>query len=174
MLINFVLFQVGWFACVLGAAKGWYWLGPVTALLVLSVYYYQVHKLSKAVALTVAVALAGGLSDGVLAACGVLVFESGGWFAGPLPVWMLALWGMFATTLDRSMRWLQRRLLLAGVLGAVLGPVAYAGAERLGAVQLGENAYGWLALEWGVLMIGCSWLALRWTDQMDPVLEQNS
>ena len=173
MLINFVLFQIGWFACVFGAANGWYWLGPATALLVLPVYYYQAGNLSKAVGLTVVVALAGGLSDGVLTACGVLVFEPGGWLVGPLPVWMLALWGMLATTLDRSMRWLQHRLLLAAVLGAVLGPVAYAGAERLGAVQLAEDAYGWLALEWGILMMGCSWLALRWTDHTGSGSAQN-
>jgi hypothetical protein len=29
LLVNFVAFQLGWFACVLGAAQGLPWLGPV-------------------------------------------------------------------------------------------------------------------------------------------------
>ena len=31
MLLNFVAFQCGWFACVLGAARGWPWAGTAVA-----------------------------------------------------------------------------------------------------------------------------------------------
>jgi hypothetical protein len=34
MLGNFVAFQTGWFACVLGAANGMPWLGVIVAVLV--------------------------------------------------------------------------------------------------------------------------------------------
>ena len=36
MVVNFVAFQVGWFACVLGAARGWPLLGPLVALAILA------------------------------------------------------------------------------------------------------------------------------------------
>ena len=35
IIINFVLFQIGWFACVLGAAKQMPWLGVITVAAIL-------------------------------------------------------------------------------------------------------------------------------------------
>ncbi len=37
------------------------------------------------------------------------------------PPWILALWALFASTLNASLGWLQDRLLLAAVLGALSG-----------------------------------------------------
>ena len=159
MIVNFVLFQIGWFACVLGAANGWTWLGPVVAVPILIVAFATVPDRGALILLTLAVAGAGVFCDGCLAFAGVLGFDADPLALGPLPLWMAALWAMFATTLDVSLRWLQRRLVLAAVLGAIAGPLAYAGAERLGGVRLAEGAHLWLALEWAVLMVYGTWLA---------------
>jgi hypothetical protein len=35
-LTNFIAFQVCWFACVLGAAKGMEWIGPLSVALFLA------------------------------------------------------------------------------------------------------------------------------------------
>ena len=43
MLINFLFFQAGWFACVLGAANSMFWLGPFVVLVV-SFYYFLVRS----------------------------------------------------------------------------------------------------------------------------------
>jgi hypothetical protein len=153
MITNFVLFQVGWFACVLGAVWGDYWLGPATAVIVLAVYLWQARCLRRAILLTVSIAMLGSLIDGFLTWMLVLRFDASPWTIGGLPLWMAALWVMFATTLDVSLRWLQRRPAIAGLLGAVAGPLAYVGAERLGAVRLGTDAVAWLALEWSVMMV---------------------
>ena len=37
-LLNFVMFYVGWFACVGGAARGQLWLGPIVAVAILTVH----------------------------------------------------------------------------------------------------------------------------------------
>ena len=49
---------------------------------------------------------------------------------------MIALWTCFAATLRHSLAWLRARWLLAAVLGAVGGPLAYLGGESLGAISL--------------------------------------
>ncbi len=36
LLLNFAAFQIGWFACVLGAANGFPWLGPVVVAAVVA------------------------------------------------------------------------------------------------------------------------------------------
>ena len=59
---------------------------------------------------------------------------------GPLPMlapaWILALWALFAIALREPLRWLHGRWPLAALLGALGGPLSYAGAERLGACTL--------------------------------------
>jgi len=38
MLINFVAFQVGWFACVLGGAHQFPWLGTLMVSIIIAVH----------------------------------------------------------------------------------------------------------------------------------------
>ncbi len=65
----------------------------------------------------------------------------------------LALWLLFATTLNSSLGWLQRRLRLASLLGAISGPLCYRAGEALGALQLGSPVvYAATAVEWALMM----------------------
>ena len=50
------------------------------------------------------------------------------------PYWLVVMWALFATTINVSMAWMKNRWLLAVVMGAVFGPMAFAG-EKLGAVN---------------------------------------
>lgn len=79
------------------------------------------------------------------------------------PWWILALWALFATTLNVSLGWLRSRLLLAGVLGGVAGPFAYWAGERLGALSLREPvaALGALTLGWAAILPALLALARR-------------
>ncbi|MDE2251246.1 MAG: DUF2878 family protein, partial [Gammaproteobacteria bacterium] len=52
------------------------------------------------------------------------------------PLWILALWVLFATALPISLRWLRGRWWQACLLGALAAPLAYFGGARLGALQL--------------------------------------
>ena len=136
LLANIVTFQAGWFACVLGAARGYTWFGPVLVLVIATVWLL-------AAARPFSLALVLGLS-GVVGWCwdswlSILGFI--GYAPGPLPapfapLWILALWVLLGTTLDVSLRWLRGRWWLAALLGAVTGPLAYLGGARLGALQL--------------------------------------
>jgi hypothetical protein len=99
----------------------------------------------------------------ISAACG-LVFETAllgsGWIAYPqgggagsvAPFWMIALWGLFATTFNVSLRWLRERGVVAALLGAAGAPLAYYAGDRLGALDLVSPApaLAAIALGWAI------------------------
>lgn len=153
ILINLLLFQVAWFACVLGGAKGLPWVGPmvVAAVVLYHLRHAEDHHIEL---LLIAVAAAvGTLFDSLLVATGALSYPSGQWHPLLAPYWIIALWVAFATTLNVSMRWLEGRSLLAFLFGAAGGPLAYFSGSQLGAVTLEDPALAFTALSlgWGLL-----------------------
>jgi hypothetical protein len=69
------------------------------------------------------------------------------------PLWMVALWATFATTLNVSLRSLRKHLALASLLGAVGAPLVYHAGAGLGALQWVHRLPAMLsiALAWGIL-----------------------
>jgi hypothetical protein len=133
---DFAAFQGAWFACVLGAAAGLWLLGPRVMLAVAVIHLLVTPRpLREGAFLLIAATLGTGL-DAVLMALGCLSFDGGIWLAGLPPLWMTALWLGFATLFATTLDWLRERYLLAAVLGAVGGPLAYVGGARLGALEL--------------------------------------
>jgi hypothetical protein len=85
------------------------------------------------------VALVIGLIwDSSMSRLGWIAYAEPGPLPGIAPVWILALWALFAMVLREPLRWLHKRLPLAALLGALGGPLSYAAAERLGACRLVE------------------------------------
>jgi hypothetical protein len=149
-LANFLAFQLGWFACVLGAARGWPWAGTFAALLLVGAHLWRVRWSAAEGCLIAAAALLGAVGDTLLARTGWLRYAEGALLPGSAPVWIVALWMLFATTLRHSLAWLQRRPLLSAACGALGGPLAYLGGARLGAlvVERPAPAYSALAAGW--------------------------
>lgn len=136
VVANFVAFQAGWFACVLGAAHDLPWAGTIAATVIVAAHIFSAVRPLEESKLVAIALLIGALWDSTLVALGWLDFKSGFLIEGMAPHWILALWALFATTLNVSLSWLKPRLLAAVVLGAVAGPLAYWGGARLGAVDL--------------------------------------
>jgi hypothetical protein len=152
-LLNFICFQVGWFACALGAARGWPLLGPLVVGVLLILQLPLVPAPGKQVGFVLVATLAGWLIDSGLTRGGVLSFPAGGMLLGLCPLWMGALWANFAGTFHLCLDWLRGRYWLASALGACGGPMAYYGGQRLGAMQLGgDTALSLLviAVEWAL------------------------
>ena len=153
VLLNIAVFQVGWFSCVLGAARGRPWLGLAVVAIIVAGWLASAPRPSALLQLTVLTALVGYSWDSWLTVSGLIGYQ-----AGPLsplaPLWILALWLLLATTLHVSLRWLQFKLPLAAVLGALSAPLAYVGAARLGALTLVrfQPALWALALGWALLL----------------------
>ena len=166
-LINFAGFQLNWLICVLGAAKGWPWAGPVAVLLWVLLHmrlnrgYYKTEWI-----LILTAAIAGYLLDSVLVLTGYLAFPEAARLGYPSTLWMVALWINLATTLRHSLGWLQGRVLLCALFGGAGGAAAYYAGERLGAIYLPDPVIA-------SLLIGLLWsLALPALYALANKLEQ--
>jgi hypothetical protein len=161
MLLNIIGFQIGWFACVLGAAYGYPLLGPLVALPVIGLHLMRQADRSPELALMCLVALIGSTYDQTLMWFDLVNYSASLWSLDWLPIWMITLWLLFATTLNVSLKWLQDRYLLAAVFGFIGGPLAYWGGAKLGAIHWlrHDELLLALAIGWAVLMPILVWLA---------------
>jgi hypothetical protein len=145
--LNLLAFQTGWFAIVLGAAHGLAWLGPVAVLAAVALHLGSTPRRWPELRLLTFALVLGLVLEHVLLYAGVVRYAGDpAW----VPVWMLALWPLFATTLNVSLAWFKPRLGLAALAGCVAGPLAYVGGAALGAIQLDTSALWILALGWAL------------------------
>ena len=173
VLLNVIAFNVGWFACALSAAWHLPWIGTGIVLLLAGVHLQLAVRPLQELKLMGTAALLGLIWDSLLVASGILTFPSGTVMAGMAPYWMLAMWVNFAMILNVSLRWLKGRSLFAGVLGALGGPLAYVGGEKLGAVVFPDPllALVSLTLGWAVIMPLLVALSMRFDGVGKPALE---
>jgi hypothetical protein len=173
VIANVVLFQLGWIACVLGAAKGLEWAGTVCAVLIVAWHVWRAVRPLEEINLVLRVVLIGAAFDTLMMQLGLIGYTSGVLVAGVAPHWILALWALFATSLNMSMNWLKGCMVWAAVLGAVSGPLSYWAAVRLGAATFEQPlaAVAVLALGWAVIMPLLMMLAKRndgYTHRLEP------
>lgn len=135
LVVNVVLFQVGWFACVLGAAYGLPLIGALAAGVIIVWHLARAVEPKKEMVLIAVALMAGALFDTLLVQKGWVRFATGVLVEGTAPYWMIALWAIFATTLNVSLRPLRPHLGLAALFGAIGGPAAYYAGTRLGAIE---------------------------------------
>ena len=117
-------------------------------------------------------ALIGVLWDSLLPILGWVTYPNGMLAAGTAPHWMVALWMMFATTMNLSLAWMKRSLWLAAILGATGGPLSYWAGAELGALTFTPGtetaALVLLGIGWGVLTPLLVILARRWNGFAPP------
>jgi hypothetical protein len=170
VVANFVLFQAGWFACVLGAAYNRAWVGTAVVAVIVAYHLANAPQPAQESKLVATAVLIGGLWDSALVTLGWVSYPTGTLIAGTAPHWILALWALFATALNVTMRWLKQRMLLAVLLGAVCGPLSYWAAVRFGAVQFVDppRILTALAVGWALIMPALMRLSLRYDGMAAP------
>lgn len=152
LITNFILFQVAWFACVLGAANNLPWLGVTVTLVVLAWHFFHSSHPKSELLLILAALCIGALFDQFMLAMSWVDYQAHGWNTSLVPVWILALWMAFASTLNLSLAWMQGRYLIAILFGGSGGPLAYFGAENLGAVTLtSTSSFIALGVGWAII-----------------------
>ncbi len=171
VLWNVFAFQAGWFACVLGAANESPWLGVIAVVVLVVLHALLAQKPFDELRLIGSAALIGFVWETFLVNTGWLVYSSETPVAGLAPVWIVALWANFATTLNLSLHWLKGRWVLAAILGAVGGPLSYfAGATLGGAVFTHPSAAALsLAVGWAILMPMLVIIATRYNGMTSDV-----
>lgn len=161
IIFNFTSFQAIWWLCVLSAKPGLSAAVFVAVLIYTLLHLFFVEGWPQLLPLFVT-AMLGAVADQFAYQLQWILFENHTQWTGYIPLWMLALWLAFATTLNVSMRWMQHKYGLALVLGAIFGPLAYLGAQSLGAIQL-PSPYSlvWFGFEWAALLPLMLWLRYR-------------
>jgi hypothetical protein len=163
LLVNFIGFQVGWFACVLGAANDKELLGMIVALGVITYHVINQGDSRKELKLVLAATAIGLLWETWVLNLGILHYPSHPEALFWAPTWLIMMWALFATTINLSMGWLKGHWVLSVFMGAVFGPLAFIGGEKLGAVVFLDSTLSIVTLSvgWGLLMPLLLWLAER-------------
>lgn len=154
LLINFILFQLGWFSVVLSAANGNPIFGVAIIALIIAQHIYASDNKSHELVLISLALIIGLIWDSAMSMSGLFVYTSGVFVTHLAPYWILAMWALFAITLNLSMRWIKGRIVLAAISGAVFGPLAYYAGYRLGAVEIPNMLQAMLfqALGWAIIL----------------------
>lgn len=146
-IANAVLFQLGWLACVLGGNSLWLLL----ALAALVIHLRWISSWAAEGRLILCIVIVGTAVDSVLRYLDVFRFAD----ASPLiPLWLMLLWALLATTLRHCLAWSARPWWLASALGALGGALSYYGGGRLAGVQF---PYGDIPT---LILIGLLWAVL--------------
>lgn len=155
LVSNFVLFQLCWFACVLGAAYQQPWLAFGLVVVVVGWQSWCATLPKQALLLILVVTVAGGALDQVMLNHRWVLYQAHGWSDRIVPIWILGLWMSFASTLNVSLRWIRPYPMTALLFGAIGGPLAYWAAQKLGAVVLPRMSVSVLTLGigWGAMML---------------------
>ena len=157
---DFCANQGAWWWCVLWAldaesAKATS-VANVAIMLLAPAAYLAVHlaldsERRDGAALFALGAALGWAGDTLLIQAGLIYFPSAP-AADSSPVFMLALWAMFAVSLRASgSAFVTLRPWLRVVVAAAAGPVAYLGGQRLGVLELEFRGVFAVALEWAVV-----------------------
>lgn len=159
-IINLIMFQIGWFACVLGAANGQGWLGIVIVGVLTAIHIATSQPRKQEIILLLAAGVVGYIWESLLFTMSIIAYP-GHEYTFSAPLWMAALWINFAITLNVSLAWFKQHLVLAGLAGMISAPLAYYAGDKLGAISFPDQ---WLALAiigigWAFLFPFLSWFA---------------
>ncbi|MEL6366717.1 MAG: DUF2878 domain-containing protein [Pseudomonadota bacterium] len=148
---NLILFKAGWLACVLGAANGMPWLGPLAVLVVAAEHLRSAKAPLEELKLLGLAAAIGTVWESVLVVTNLLDYGTSSNLA---PYWIIAMWVLFATTLNIGMNWLKRHWIIAMIAGGVGGPLAFFSGSKAGAVTFveGTNSLIAIGVGWALLL----------------------
>lgn len=169
-IANFVVFQAAWFAGVLGAAHQVPLWGTACIVAAIGWHLAVSERPAQEAQLVALACLIGFVIESAVVLQGHIAYPSGQPDPHFAPYWIVALWGLLAIALNVTMRWLKKRWWLAALLGAIAGPMSFAGGVRLGGAQFVDAtaALVTMACYWAVMMPALMWLS----DRFDGVAVQ--
>jgi hypothetical protein len=141
-------------------------------LFVVAIHLYRAPEPERELVLVLSCGLIGAFFDSILVSMRWVTYPSGFFAESFAPYWIISMWMLFATTLNVSLRWMRGRYFLALVMGAVAGPLAYLGGEKLGGIVFLDKTAGLTALSigWGLIMP----LLVRLAERFDGMLPSSA
>ena len=170
--INLSLFKLGWLIVVFSAAAGLAEVGAATVALIALVHLVRAHRISSELALLLIAGSVGLVWESLIVNGGFLAYPTSETSGALAPYWIVAMWVLFATTLNVGMKWLRKNFLLASVAGAIGGPLSFLAGQQAGAVTLGDNAILVIGLGWAVLLPAITVVARAFDGYSDTSLVQ--
>ena len=166
-------YQLVWFAAVIGAEHGLAWPGVAGMLIYACCQLGLMHDYKTHFALMAAALVMGSIVDGGLAFSGLAHYGAPWPSAVFAPVWILALWMTFSLTFTISLAYLQKKLWVAVLFGAIGGPLAYLSASR------GFHVVTFTDPDWhGLFFLGLGWAiatpVLAWLAGRSPLAEASA
>ncbi len=154
ILLNIILFKAAWLSTIFGSANGMPLLGPLVVGVAVAVHLRMASEPAREILLILLAAIIGLIWDSVMVTAGWVSYPNGVLVSGLAPYWIVAMWILFATTLNISFRWLRDKPIVAVLLGAVFGPLSYYAGASAGAVVLLQplSALVALSIAWAILM----------------------
>jgi hypothetical protein len=175
VLVNLAVFKVAWTAVVISAAAGAPVIGGIAVAVAVGIHLWSNENPDNEIRLLFVAAAIGFAWESVLVLAGLLEYSSGIWVSGLAPYWIVAMWVLFATTLNVGMRWLRRSTAIAAVAGAIGGPLAFFAGASIGAVELVSPAIALIAIGigWAVMLPLLVKLAV-WLEDGHRLVEQSA
>ena len=159
---NMLWMQTLWFSAVIGAARGQLWLASILLIGFVFWEFRPARRVYGDFQLMLVAVLLGLILDTTWVRLGWLGYTGAWALSESAPLWILFLWAGLALTLNHSLAWLQSRLMLAALLGAISSPLSYLAGSRLGAVNIVSESSLWfvgLGLSWALTLPFLLWLA---------------
>lgn len=153
-----VVHQAGWWACVIWMG----WLGPTAMLGFIGAHLFLTRaRLAQESTMVVAATLIGIILDSSLSLMGAVSYV-GDRYVWASPLWLVAIWAGFGATLMHSQAILVRTRLTAFLTGALGGPAAYWGGERLERMSvMSDLGWAYVSASWTVAIILLHMLSSR-------------
>lgn len=158
LVVNALAFQVAWFICVQGNN-----LAATIVCFAVLFFHWFLFKPSKSEWRLMLMASSFGLVlDTVVINLGLVDYSNSTSLTilseqvSLMPLWLIALWVTFSTTLCHSMKWLLRRPALAAFMGFFVVPLSYWGGIRLSDSMVASNMNGMLFF----IVEGLAWAGL--------------
>ncbi|MFK0573378.1 DUF2878 domain-containing protein [Endozoicomonas sp.] len=152
LIINYLLFQIGWFACVLGGNP----IALAATTVVLFIHLTWIGSWKKEKQLLAITFLIGCAVDSFLGNLHILQFGSQlNDYGRMLPLWLACLWLIFGTTLRHSLDWSRNHKLYGSLLGLFGGPLSYLAGAKLTDITLAQPLWQTLltlAIIWAMII----------------------
>ncbi|HPW56902.1 MAG TPA: DUF2878 domain-containing protein [Thermoanaerobaculaceae bacterium] len=139
-LVNVALYEAGWIAAIMLASHGRFGWAAAVPLALTVVHVALSRQPGRELGLVVAAGLVGCGEDTLMIALRAYAPRGSGVLVALPPLWLIALWVQLATLVRFSLRWLAGHRLMAGLLGALGGPVAVLVGVQMGAAAFPHGA----------------------------------
>lgn len=144
-ILNFALFQAGWFAAAL-MMDGAVWL-----MLAMVLLHFAISPSKLADARLLLILLPIGLTiEALMISLGFVSFNS----AFVLPIWMILLWCLLILSFNHSLKWFRDiPLALQVILSGAAGLASYVAGQKFAALSIGEPSLYFgaaIALVWAI------------------------